>query len=289
MVNDSGFITSAAIPSTVSSFENDVGYITASAIPSTVGAFQNDVGYLTSVSWGDVLDKPDVALMSDIPSNVSELENDVGYITASAIPSSYSSISDANGNVINANRTVQRTAPGAAMWKLTQGGVTQTMTGTRTDSECEITVNGQLWKNRLQWYVDPEYGQDGWQLTQWKWNGSGWDGGMSSVESESITATSLSFYGYDYVQVTINWEEEQVIVSDTLVTQSQLSTLRSMTDLSYEQSFDKNNLEGIVSFNIVETSAPHTTIVLDKYDAASQTWSGDTQDWKVMWYYEGMG
>lgn len=64
---------------------------------------------------------------------------------------------------------------------------------------------------------------------------------------------------------------------------------RDKTDISYEQSFDKNHLEGIMGFNIVETSAPLTTIVLDKYDAASQTWSGDTHDWKVVWYYEGMG
>lgn len=264
------------VPSRTSDIENDVGFITASAIPSQISSFENDVGYITA---SEVV----------IPSNLSDFNNDVGYITASAIPSSYSSISDASGNVINANRTIQRTAPGVAAWKLTQGGVTQTMTGTRTDSECEITVNGQLWKNHLEWYVDQEYGQEGWKLTQYKWNGSGWGGGQSDIDFESEMATSLSFHGYDYVQVTINWEEEQVIVSDTLVTQSQLSTMRSMTDLSYEQSFDKNNLEGIVSFNVVETSAPLTTIVLDKYDAASQTWSGDTQDWKVMWYYEGMG
>lgn len=88
--NDVGYITEAAIPSNVTAFNNDAGYITQEAIPSEISAFQNDVGYLTSVSWGEVQDKPDVALMSDIPSNVSELENDVGYITASAIPSQVS-------------------------------------------------------------------------------------------------------------------------------------------------------------------------------------------------------
>lgn len=92
--NDSGFITSAAIPSKVSELDNDTGYITSSAIPSTVGAFENDVGYLTSVSWGEVQDKPDVALMSDIPSKVSELDNDAGYITMSAIPAIPSKTSD---------------------------------------------------------------------------------------------------------------------------------------------------------------------------------------------------
>lgn len=86
------------VPSRTSDLVNDVGFITESAIPSNVGAFQNDVGYLTSVSWGEVQDKPDVALMSDIPSNVSELENDAGYITASevVIPSN---LSDFNNDV----------------------------------------------------------------------------------------------------------------------------------------------------------------------------------------------
>ena len=95
--NDSGFITASAIPSTISSFENDSGYITESAIPSNVGAFANDVGYLTSVSWGDVGDKPDVALTSDIPSNVSELVNDSGYITASSLPTKVSELENDSG------------------------------------------------------------------------------------------------------------------------------------------------------------------------------------------------
>ena len=90
--NDAGYITASALPTKVSELENDSGYITESAIPSNVGAFQNDVGYLTSVSWGEVQDKPDVALMSDIPSKVSELDNDTGFITANALPSKVSEL-----------------------------------------------------------------------------------------------------------------------------------------------------------------------------------------------------
>lgn len=90
--NDVGYITASALPTKVSELENDSGYITENAIPSTVGAFQNDVGYLTSVSWGEVQNKPDVALMSDIPSKVSELDNDEGFITAEALPSKVSEL-----------------------------------------------------------------------------------------------------------------------------------------------------------------------------------------------------
>lgn len=97
--NDVGYITAEAIPSQISSFENDVGYITSSAIPSTISSFENDVGYLTSVSWGEVQDKPDVALRSEIPSNVGELANDVGYITAAAIPSKVSAFENDAGYI----------------------------------------------------------------------------------------------------------------------------------------------------------------------------------------------
>jgi hypothetical protein len=90
--NDVGYITASALPTKVSELENDSGYITENAIPSTVGAFQNDVGYLTSVSWGEVQNKPDVALTSDIPSKVSELDNDEGFITAEALPSKVSEL-----------------------------------------------------------------------------------------------------------------------------------------------------------------------------------------------------
>ena len=92
--NDVGYITASAVPTKVSELDNDVGYITASAIPTNVGAFTNDVGYLTSVSWGEVQDKPDVALMSDLPSKVSELTNDVGYITAAQVPPNPSKLSE---------------------------------------------------------------------------------------------------------------------------------------------------------------------------------------------------
>ena len=134
--NDAGYITASALPTKVSELENDSGYITESAIPSNVGAFQNDVGYLTSVSWGEVQDKPDVALMSDIPSNVSELENDVGYITANALPTKVSElqndvgyitasqvptpsfIQDANGNKVEADLDYEIHNPTSTNWTL---------------------------------------------------------------------------------------------------------------------------------------------------------------------------
>lgn len=47
LLNDSGFITAAAIPSNVSAFSNDAGYITSAAIPTNVSAFSNDAGYIT--------------------------------------------------------------------------------------------------------------------------------------------------------------------------------------------------------------------------------------------------
>ena len=75
------------VPSTTNDLVNDSGFITSAAIPSTVSSFENDVGYLSTVSWGQVQDKPDVALASEIPTTTASLVNDSGFITASAIPS----------------------------------------------------------------------------------------------------------------------------------------------------------------------------------------------------------
>lgn len=90
--------------------------------------------------------------------------------------------------------------------------------------------------------------------------------------------------------MTINLEEEQVIVSDTLVMQSQLSTLRSMTDLSYKVGFDRDNLDKVVKFVVeyVDGNNQNATATLDKYDEFTQTWTGDNTNWKVYTYLAGM-
>ena len=50
-------------------------------IPTKTSELENDSGYLTSVSWNDIQNRPNVALIDDIPTKVSELTNDVGYLT----------------------------------------------------------------------------------------------------------------------------------------------------------------------------------------------------------------
>lgn len=103
LVNDSGFITTSAIPSSISAFENDVGYITTSAIPTNVTAFNNDAGYITvSAIPSDISAfQNDVGYItaSALPTNISELENDVGYITSSAIPSNVGAFANDAGYI----------------------------------------------------------------------------------------------------------------------------------------------------------------------------------------------
>ena len=50
-------------------------------IPTKTSELENDSGYITSVSWNDIQNRPNVALVDDIPTKVSELTNDSGYLT----------------------------------------------------------------------------------------------------------------------------------------------------------------------------------------------------------------
>ena len=51
-------------------------------IPTKTSELDNDSGYLTSVSWNDIQNRPNVALVDDIPTKVSKLNNDAGYLTS---------------------------------------------------------------------------------------------------------------------------------------------------------------------------------------------------------------
>lgn len=50
-------------------------------IPTKTSELENDAGYLSTVSWNDIQDRPNVALIDDIPTKVSQLNNDSGYLT----------------------------------------------------------------------------------------------------------------------------------------------------------------------------------------------------------------
>ena len=50
-------------------------------IPTKTSELENDSGYLTTISWNDIQNRPNVALVDDIPTKVSQLTNDTGYLT----------------------------------------------------------------------------------------------------------------------------------------------------------------------------------------------------------------
>ena len=50
-------------------------------IPTKTSELENDSGYLSTVSWNDIQNRPNVALVDDIPTKVSQLNNDAGYLT----------------------------------------------------------------------------------------------------------------------------------------------------------------------------------------------------------------
>lgn len=278
VVNDSGFITVDAIPSTISSFENDVGYITATAlptkvselendsgyitenaIPSTVGAFENDVGYLTSVSWGEVQNKPDVALMSDIPSKVSELDNDEGFITAEALPSKVSELQNDVGYL------------SAVSWDIVtdKPAIPSTTSDLTNDSgfitESAIPSNVSAFNN------------DAGYITA-----SALPSKVSELENDSgfITASAIpSNVGAFTNDVGYLTTSSQAFVDK-----------RDKTDLAYKVGFDKNNLDKVVKFVVeyVDGNNQNVTATLDKYDKFTQTWTGDNTNWRVYTYLVGM-
>lgn len=69
LLNDSGFATTNMIPTVptrTSELQNDSDFATVSqipAVPTRVSQLVNDSGYLTSISWNQVGEKPDVALV----------------------------------------------------------------------------------------------------------------------------------------------------------------------------------------------------------------------------------
>ena len=234
LVNDSGFITVEAIPSDISSFNNDVGYITESAIPSNVGAFQNDVGYLTSVSWGEIQDKPDVALKSDIPSKVSDLENDAGYITANALPTKVSElqndtgfitlaqvptpsyIEDANGNKIEADLDCtlkDLTLP----WTLVDGADTYTLNYDEQSGKW-LYVESETKKIELSYTTLDSM----WELSFYVWNNGEWQYNNGSTTIQEEDATSLSIYDWTLTR--------NIMKSDKLAKESDIPTKTSDLD-----------------------------------------------------------
>ena len=50
-------------------------------IPTKTSELENDSGYLTTISWNDIQNRPNVALVDDIPTKISDLTNDAGYLT----------------------------------------------------------------------------------------------------------------------------------------------------------------------------------------------------------------
>ena len=79
LTNDSGYITSASLPTDISQLTDSTNLI-----PTNVSDLTNDTGFITSASL-----PTDISQLTDttnlIPTNVSDLTNDTGFITSSAL------------------------------------------------------------------------------------------------------------------------------------------------------------------------------------------------------------
>ena len=123
LTNDSGFITSSALPTvndatltitqngtTVASFSANASSNVSAAItvPTAVSDLTNDSGYITSAA---------------LPTDVSDLTNDVGYQTASDVTSAINSaIAGITGISFEVVQTLPATGDAGTIYLLSHGG-----------------------------------------------------------------------------------------------------------------------------------------------------------------------
>jgi hypothetical protein len=103
--NDSGFITSASVPTKTSELQNDSGFITSASVPTKTSELQNDSGFITAASLPTVNDatltiqkngstietftansSTNKTVNIAVPTKTSDLQNDSGFITLSDVP-----------------------------------------------------------------------------------------------------------------------------------------------------------------------------------------------------------
>ena len=182
-----------------------------------------------------------IAKTSDLPTKTSDLVNDSGFITSSAIPSSYSSISDDDNNVIFASRAVRYMGDGDPYWVVTWDTVNYTLSGgdkyyasyfpsepSPGDFGFSLTFYdygggyGEWYLEVQQWYDDGEYGW--WDYC---------DGRYATEASQDATELHYEIWEEDepqYVQFA-EWTVPQVQVSGELALKgyvdAQLTTLSS--------------------------------------------------------------
>lgn len=156
LTNDSGFITTAAIPTNVSAFNNDAGYL--DEIPDdSVGLNQLDstiVNALNNInSKANTADLAAVAFSGDyddltdkptIPAKTSDITNDSGFITSADVPTKTSDLTNDSGFVSNTDYATTTTGGvvkvGGGL-EITNGVLSATGGGTADAIEWDNVLN----------------------------------------------------------------------------------------------------------------------------------------------------
>lgn len=207
----------------------------------------------------------------------------------SQIPTSFSRIEDAGGNIINADRTATIVESGTPYWNLVDGNANQyQMTGTRTNS----TWESESEKYEL-WMPNPD--TDGWTLKYSTKVGALWVTQWNETITTSWTATILNFLEHNTRTV---WTTPSIVKSDTVALVSQLPTKTSdltndsgfitaseVPTPSYIEDANGNKIEADLDYIHSNSHDPWTYIddpytsheVTMNYDSASNTWIGYTE------------
>lgn len=211
--NDSGFITSAALPTKTSDLTNDSWFITSSALPTKTSDLTNDSWFITSAA---------------LPTKTSDLTNDSWFITSSALPTKTSDLTNDSGFITSSyhDSTKQNTLS-------TQTAYTSKGSATKVP---QITTN-TLWQ--VTWITevtitqpDISWKQD--KATSWSTAPSTtpsyiWQQFVDTTNDKLYVATGTSSSS-DWVEVWSGWGGIQ---NDTTWTTSTIEAEWVWTDIEF--------------------------------------------------------
>ena len=238
-------------------------------IPTKTSELENDSGYLSSVSWNDIQNRPNVALIDDIPTKISQLNNDAGYLTTVSW-----------NDVQNKPNIVEREYLDS---RLEEYPTKVEMNNTIDDKISEIVIpentklyspsknryiqgDGSVWENRTEpghwtkWIFDDgqehqiELQFDS-EHNNWKWvviGEEGWTPESFTEKDEARNATELFWINQDEslrLNASRQWIEEKTefVQVETLAYESQLPTKVSelTNDSGYLTTISWNDIQNI--------------------------------------------
>lgn len=265
LTNDSGYITSASIPTVVSAFTNDSGYITSGTLG---GASSTELGYCVGVT-SSIQTQLNSKATGTIPTLTSQLTNDSGFLTS--LSGNISSFTNDSGYITSSS------LGGASSTELGYCvGVTSSIQ-TQLNSKATGTIptaTSQLTNDSG--FLTSISGLNISTLT----NDSGYItssslGGASSTElGYSVGVTSAIQTQLDAKQATITGGATTIATSDLTVSRALVSDGSGKVAVATTTSTEISYLNGVTSAIQTQLDAKGgSTITVQKFTSGSGTYT----------------